>query len=55
MKIISKDKALVKRDLEARLKRIRRLQEHLKKFRKMSNITADDYTDFDKTEDYSWW
>jgi hypothetical protein len=55
MKIIGKDKSLVRKDLEAKLKRIRRQQACLKKFRKLSNICADEFTDFDKSEDYSWW
>jgi hypothetical protein len=55
MKIISRDKSLVRRDLEARLKRIRHLQAQLKKFRKLSSVSAEEFTDFDKTEDYSWW
>ena len=55
MKIIAKDKSLVRRDLEGRLKRIRRMQANLKKFRKLADITAEEFTDFDATEDYSWW
>ena len=27
----------------------------LKKYRKQSNITAQELTDFDDSEDYSWW
>ena len=53
--LIQKDKSLYRRDLEARLARVRRQQSALKKFRKISNITAEELTDFDGTEDYSWW
>lgn len=55
MKLINKDKSLIRRDLEARLARIHRQQALLKKFRKKSNITADELSKFDETEDYSWW
>lgn len=55
MKLIEKDKSLVRRDLEARLARIRFQQANLKKYRKLSNITAEEITIFDETEDYSWW
>ena len=55
MKLINKDKSLVRRDLEARLARVHRQQALLKKFRKRSNITVDELTKFDETEDYSWW
>lgn len=53
--IIQKDRKLVIRDLEARLKRIRTWQANIKKYRKQSNITSEEFSDFDKTEDYSWW
>ena len=55
MKLINKDKSLIRRDLEARLARVHRQQALLKKFRKRSNITADELMKFDETEDYSWW
>lgn len=54
-KLIEKDKALVRRDLEARLARVKRQQANLKRYRKMSSITLDELVTFDETEDYSWW
>lgn len=55
MKIIASDKALVRRDLEARLKRVQRIRSNLKKFRVLSNLEESEVYDFDKSEDYSWW
>lgn len=55
MKIINKDKALLRRDLQARLKRIHLMQANLKKLRKLSNLEEDEISDLDKSEDYSWW
>jgi hypothetical protein len=54
-KLIEKDRALVRRDLEARLARVKRQQASLKRYRKMSSITLDELVTFDETEDYSWW
>lgn len=55
MQIIASDKALVRRDLEARLKRVQRIRANLKKFRVLSNLEESEVFDFDKSEDYSWW
>ena len=55
MKIISQDKALIKRDLESRLQRIKRLRQNLRKQREASDLEENEIGDFDKSEDYSWW
>lgn len=55
MKIMNKDKALLRRDLSARLKRIHMLQANLKRMRKLSDLEEDEISDLDKSEDYSWW
>ena len=55
MELIKHDGKLVKRHLEAKLARIRRKQKYLKIFREKINITAQELTKFDLSEDYNWY
>ena len=45
----------MRRDLEARLARVKRQQVSLKRYRTLSAITVDELVTFDESEDYSWW
>lgn len=55
MELINSDRKLVRRELEARLARIKKLQANLLKWRSLVKIDAEELTKFDDDEEYDWY
>ena len=55
MELIKSNKTLIRRELEARLARIKKLQANLSKWREKVKIEATELTKFDEDECYDWY